>query len=60
MPQVTVNSQGNVILQDTFLRHMYIAPSGEYWFDERCGNLVFHAHRSSIAFVYSILSATNG
>ena len=45
------------MLPDTFLRHMYIATSGEYWLDECHGNLIFHAHTPTIAFGHSILSA---
>lgn len=57
MPEVIINKQVNPMLPDTFLRHMYIATSGEYWLDECHGNLIFHAHTPTIALGHSILSA---
>jgi len=59
MLQVAVDNHGNLILPETFLRHTYVAPGGEYWLDECHGNLVFHAHPLPIAFGHSILSAAS-
>ncbi|MGC8839362.1 MAG: tungsten cofactor oxidoreductase radical SAM maturase [Anaerolineae bacterium] len=42
MPRVVVDEQGHLVLPQDFLARRHIAPRGEYWLDERDGDLILH------------------
>ncbi len=42
MPKVTTDEQGHLVLPQDFLARRHIAPRGEYWLDERDGDLILH------------------
>jgi len=40
--RVTADTEGRLVLPDAFLLRRHIAPSAEYWLDEREGDLILH------------------
>lgn len=42
MPKVVVDEHGRLVLPRDFLARRHIAPRGEYWLDERDGDLILH------------------
>lgn len=52
MPKVVVDEQGHLVLPRDFLTRRHIAPHGEYWLDERDGDLVLHPRLPDVRKLY--------
>jgi len=50
MPEVKVDSYGNLRLPKTFLQRRHSFPEGKYWLDERDGNLILHGEVRGLHF----------
>ena len=42
MPKIKANADGQITLPESFLKLRNLTPEGEYWLDERDGDLVLH------------------
>jgi len=58
MPVITTDEKGRLVLPEDFLNRRHIANGGEYWLDEREGDLILHPRRPDIHKLY--LEPTTG
>jgi len=52
MPEVKVDTYGNLRLAGTLLQRRHSAPEGKYWLAERDGNLVLHSRLPDVRKLY--------
>ncbi|NLE77699.1 MAG: tungsten cofactor oxidoreductase radical SAM maturase [Chloroflexi bacterium] len=52
MPKVQSDSQGRLVLPDDFLQRRHLPPDGEYWLDDREGDLILHPRRPDARKLY--------
>lgn len=52
MPKITPDSEGQFHLPEDFIQRRRLDPAGEYWLDERDGDLVLHPCRPDARKIY--------